>query len=96
MLTHFLFMSISSQVIEPNMQSGGETIASIPVKLSVRSIFSKYNIFPVSDINFGPVLINQRKHCTFIIENKGEFDFKYTINRMMKDAPQQPLLRGRG
>lgn len=29
------------QVIEPNVSEGGETIASIPVKLTVKSVFSK-------------------------------------------------------
>jgi hydrocephalus-inducing protein len=29
------------QVIEPNIGEEGETIASIPIKLSVRSVFSK-------------------------------------------------------
>lgn len=30
------------QVIEPNIGDEGETIASIPIKLSVRSVFSKW------------------------------------------------------
>ena len=29
------------QVIEPNVADGGETIASIPVKLTVKSVFSR-------------------------------------------------------
>ena len=29
------------QIIEPNIAEGGETIASIPIKLSVVSVFSK-------------------------------------------------------
>ena len=29
------------QVVEPNMGDKGETIASIPIKVSVRSVFSK-------------------------------------------------------
>jgi hydrocephalus-inducing protein len=32
---------LKCQVIEPNVTDGGETIASIPVKVSVRSVFSK-------------------------------------------------------
>ncbi|XP_022080460.1 hydrocephalus-inducing protein homolog isoform X2 [Acanthaster planci] len=87
---------LKCQVIEPNISDGGETIASIPVKLGVRSIFSKYNVYPVSDINFGAVLVSHRRTRSFIIENKGEFDFKYNVNRMSRDTqPVQPLLRGR-
>nr|XP_006823299.1 PREDICTED: hydrocephalus-inducing protein homolog [Saccoglossus kowalevskii] len=80
---------LKCQVIEPNITDGGETIASIPVKLSVRAVFSKYTISPVNDINFGSMLLNQRRTRTFTIENKGEFDFKYTISKMIKDVPIQ-------
>ncbi|XP_033116735.1 hydrocephalus-inducing protein homolog isoform X2 [Anneissia japonica] len=87
---------LKCHVIEPSVTEGGETIASIPVKLSVRSIFSKYNIYPVNDINFGAVLTNTRKQRSFTIENKGEFDFKYFITKMQKNASsQQPVIRGR-
>ncbi|XP_071959113.1 hydrocephalus-inducing protein homolog isoform X2 [Antedon mediterranea] len=87
---------LKCHVIEPSVTEGGEIIASIPVKLSVRSIFSKYNIYPVNDINFGAVLTHTRKQRTFIIENKGEFDFKYFITKMQKNVTsQQPLVRGR-
>lgn len=67
------------QVIEPNISDGGEIIASIPIKLTARSVFSKYNIFPSSDINFGPMVQNSKKARQFAIENKGEFDFKVTV-----------------
>lgn len=58
-------------------------IASIPVKVSARSLHSKYYIYPVSDINFGAALVNTKKTRTFSIENKGVFDFKYTIMKMV-------------
>lgn len=64
-------------------------IASIPVKVSVRSVHSKYTIYPISDINFGAVLINTKKTRTFTIENKGEFDFKYTIMKMISAFGRQ-------
>ena len=32
---------LKCQVIEPNIADGGETIASIPIKVSVKSVFSK-------------------------------------------------------
>ncbi|XP_074644164.1 hydrocephalus-inducing protein homolog [Tubulanus polymorphus] len=77
------------QVIEPNLSDGGETIASIPVKVSVKAVFSKYNIVPIEDISFGSLVVNSKKTRTFIIENKGEFDFRYTIHKFMKMAEQQ-------
>lgn len=73
------------QVIEPNVAEGGETIASIPVKLTVKAVFSKYVIAPKADINFGSLLVNFKKTRTFTIENTGQFDFKYTVTRAMRD-----------
>ncbi|XP_076808093.1 hydrocephalus-inducing protein homolog isoform X2 [Clavelina lepadiformis] len=78
---------LKCHVIEPNIGDGREVIASIPIRLAVRSLFSKYAIFPSNDINFGPMVINTKKTRTFTIENKGEFDFKYTITKMIREAP---------
>ncbi|CAL1528045.1 unnamed protein product [Lymnaea stagnalis] len=72
---------LKCQVIEPSLGDQGEVIASIPVKVSVKAVYSKFLITPVNDINFGALLINTRKTRTFLIENKGQFDFKYTITK---------------
>eukprot|EP00063_Salmo_salar_P029727 XP_014004562.1 PREDICTED: hydrocephalus-inducing protein homolog isoform X1 [Salmo salar] len=82
------------QVIEPNIAEGGETIAIIPIKVSVQSLFSKYNIMPSSDINFGPLVYGCRKTQTFTIENKGDFEIRFNISRMCKDLPQPAQRRG--
>lgn len=56
-------------------------------------IHFRYNILPMSDINFGSLLVNSKKTRTFIIENKGEFDFKYQITKMVKEPVHQPGAR---
>ncbi|XP_070194710.1 hydrocephalus-inducing protein homolog isoform X4 [Littorina saxatilis] len=88
-------------VIEPNLGEGGEIIANIPVKVSVKAVFSKFNILPASDINFGSLLVNSRKTRVFTIENKGEYEFKYSISKMVKEAAgvlntrqQRPAIKG--
>ncbi|KAG2469946.1 HYDIN protein, partial [Polypterus senegalus] len=78
------------QVIEPNISEGGETIASIPVKLSIQSLFTRYACVPTNDLNFGSMMYGTRKIRTFTIENKGEFEIKYAIFKMNKDVPGQP------
>ncbi|XP_052816168.1 hydrocephalus-inducing protein homolog isoform X2 [Mya arenaria] len=85
---------LKCQVIEPNISDSGTLIATIPVKVSVKAVFNKYNILPMSDINFGSLLVNSKKSRTFIIENKGEFDFKYQITKMVKEPAQPPAGRG--
>ena len=67
---------LKCHVIEPNMSETGETIASIPIKVTARSVFSKYSIIPTADINFGPMLVSTKRTKSFVIENKGEFDFR--------------------
>uniref|UniRef100_A0A7M4E0K5 HYDIN axonemal central pair apparatus protein n=1 Tax=Crocodylus porosus TaxID=8502 RepID=A0A7M4E0K5_CROPO len=78
------------QVIEPNVCEGGETIASIPIRVSVSSLFSKYSISPASFINFGSMMNGTRKTCTFMLENKGALDFKFVILKLMRDVPILP------
>ena len=72
---------LKCQIIEPTMGEEGEIIASIPVKISAKSLYSKYYIYPVNDINFGAVLVNQKKSRTFVIENKSEFDFRFSMTK---------------
>uniref|UniRef100_A0A8C3T1C3 HYDIN axonemal central pair apparatus protein n=1 Tax=Chelydra serpentina TaxID=8475 RepID=A0A8C3T1C3_CHESE len=78
------------QVIEPNVCEGGETIASIPVKVSVNSLFTKYSISPASLITFGSMMNGTRKTCSFTLENKGALDFKYFIGKLIRDLPIPP------
>ncbi|XP_036202709.1 hydrocephalus-inducing protein homolog [Myotis myotis] len=75
------------QIIEPNMTDGTEIIASIPIRLSVNAVFSKYNISPSSIINFGALICGTRKSTTFTIENQGVTDFKYNLYRMTGESP---------
>ena len=70
---------LKCQVIEPHLGNQGGVVAKIPVKLSARSVFSKFAIHPLKDVNFGPMVINIKKQRQFYIENHGEFEFRYNI-----------------
>ncbi|KAJ3270503.1 hypothetical protein HDV01_007759 [Terramyces sp. JEL0728] len=63
-------------VFEP---ATGEVTASIPVRVSGRAVFSKSLVTPVRDLNFGALVHGTKSTKQFIIENIGEFDFKYSI-----------------
>ncbi|XP_008288806.1 hydrocephalus-inducing protein homolog [Stegastes partitus] len=76
---------LSCQVIEPKIGKGGETIAIIKIKVSVESVFSRYKITPVCDINFGPLAYGSQKHQSFSIENSGVFEAQYTIRSTITD-----------
>ncbi|XP_068943597.1 hydrocephalus-inducing protein homolog [Petaurus breviceps papuanus] len=78
---------IRCQIIESNNTEEGEIIASIPIKFSVNAVFSKYVISPAAVINFGAMVCGSRRTSTFIIENHGVLDFRFSISRMNRDAP---------
>ncbi|XP_066494024.1 hydrocephalus-inducing protein-like [Tiliqua scincoides] len=81
-------------VIEPNICEGGEIIATIPIRVLVHSLFSKYKIIPPALISFGPLVQGTRKSSSFSIENKGSIDFKFVICRQIRDtiiAPRKGL-----
>jgi hypothetical protein len=69
--------------------STGEVTASIPVKISVRAVFSKFSVLPVRDLNFGALVHGTRPSKQFVIENSGEFDFKYSIFKLIARVNDQ-------
>ncbi|XP_045149859.1 hydrocephalus-inducing protein homolog [Echinops telfairi] len=73
-------------IIEPTISEGGEMIASIPIKLTVNAVFSKYSISPSSIINFGALICGTRKSATFTIENQGVIDFKYALYKLTGES----------
>uniref|UniRef100_A0A8C4S4T7 HYDIN axonemal central pair apparatus protein n=1 Tax=Erpetoichthys calabaricus TaxID=27687 RepID=A0A8C4S4T7_ERPCA len=83
------------QVIEPNVCIGGETIFSIPVKLSIQSVFSKYICVPANELNFGAIMYGSRRTRTFSIENKGELEIRFMLSMMSGEPTLQPLRRSK-
>jgi hypothetical protein len=79
-------------VFEP---STGEVTASIPVKVSARSVFSKYTILPVRDLNFGALVHGTKSTKQIVIENTGEFDFKYSIFKMVVNRKEKQIKSAR-
>ncbi|XP_029289106.1 hydrocephalus-inducing protein homolog [Cottoperca gobio] len=73
------------QVIEPNIGNGGETIAIVAIKVSVKSVFSRYKITPACDINFGPLVYGYKKSQSFTIENNGAFETRFIVCRAITD-----------
>ncbi|XP_032378415.1 hydrocephalus-inducing protein [Etheostoma spectabile] len=73
------------QVIEPKIRNGGEPIAILAIKVSVKAVFSRYKITPACDIDFGPVVYGSKKSQSFTIENNGVFDSRFIICRMTTD-----------
>ncbi|CAH8595198.1 unnamed protein product [Heterobilharzia americana] len=75
---------IKCQIVEPNAKGTPQLIASIPIKLSLKAVFSKFTISPSKDINFGSLILSNHKTRQLIIENNGEYEFRYSIIRMCK------------
>ena len=56
-----------------------EKFNEIPINFNVNSVFSKYNIVPLRNINFGPMQYGEQKELTFEIRNNGLFPFNFAI-----------------
>ncbi|XP_066051026.1 LOW QUALITY PROTEIN: hydrocephalus-inducing protein homolog [Chamaea fasciata] len=74
------------QVIDGSSGEGGQTVAEIPLRVSVRAVYSKYSIEPASPIDFGAMLEGTKKTQTVILENKGMLSFEFYIHRAPEDA----------
>ncbi|KAK5867885.1 hypothetical protein PBY51_012341 [Eleginops maclovinus] len=73
------------QLIEPYI-GNGEEVATITIRVSVKAVFSRYKITPACDINFGSLVYGYKISESFIIENHGPFEIRYTVCRLITDA----------
>ncbi|XP_008409888.1 hydrocephalus-inducing protein homolog isoform X2 [Poecilia reticulata] len=85
---------IICQIIEPSIK-GGETIASIDIKISLQSVFSRYKITPACDIDFGPMAYGSDKTQSFTIDNHGLFPFHFTLTRIFSEFSNHIKVGGR-
>ncbi|XP_039242730.1 LOW QUALITY PROTEIN: hydrocephalus-inducing protein-like, partial [Pipra filicauda] len=69
------------QVFDPQVGKGGETVATIPVRVSARAVYSKYSIEPASPIDFGTMIKGTKKTQVLTVENKGALNFKFFIHQ---------------
>jgi hydrocephalus-inducing protein len=79
-------------ILEPN---NGEVTCTQIIKLAARSVYSKYSIMPVRDLNFGSLIHGVKGTRHVVIENLGEFDFKYSISRCIPGATDSKTLKGK-
>jgi hydrocephalus-inducing protein len=75
------FNNLKCQFFEPTT---GEVTATVPIKLMARAVFSRYSIMPARDLNFGALIHGSKVSRQFTIENLGEFDFRYSIYKIVQ------------
>lgn len=78
---------------EPN---SSEVTSTQNIKLSARAVYSKFSIMPVRDLNFGSLVHGIKGTRHFVIENLGEFDFKYSIYKMTQGMMDGKGAKGKG
>ena len=61
-----------------------------PVCIELSSFeLTRFSICPINDLNFGYMMFGTRKTCTFTLENKGEFEFKYAFIKLLSEQQKQ-------
>ena len=56
-----------------------QVVKTLPLPVTLRSVFSKFRVLPVHGVNFGPLEIGTTKNKKIQICNDGEFEFLYRI-----------------
>ena len=74
-----------TQVTDARSGERGQTVATIPVRVSAKAVYSKYSIEPASPIDFGAMIKGTRKTQIVVLENKGLLNFKFHIQQAPKD-----------
>lgn len=67
---------ISMNILEGEQN---EKHQQIPILVNVNAVFSKYQIAPLKNLNFGPMQYGETGTRTFELRNEGLFEFKYAI-----------------
>lgn len=70
-------------MVDIHLGEQGELIANIPIRITAKAVYARFSICPIDDINFGCMIINNRKQSCFTIQNRGDYEFKYAINKQM-------------
>ena len=68
----------------------GEEIFIQPIKICVKSVFSKYRVLPQKGISFGALTYNTQKTRTFDIVNQGVFEFTFDIKCITRIVRSRP------
>ncbi|CAF3321831.1 unnamed protein product [Rotaria socialis] len=69
-----------------------EEVARIRLKISAKATYSRFLLMPEREVNFGPMPMGtSRRIEKFIIENHGEHDFKYIIQKYQREVSPQKL-----
>ena len=69
-----------------------ETFESVPINVTVNSVFSKYSILPLKSINFGPIQFNDTKILNMEIKNEGLFEFNYNLFDYFNEEYRKEIL----
>ncbi|ORX48158.1 hypothetical protein BCR36DRAFT_329786 [Piromyces finnis] len=67
---------VEFQVYDP---ADGDITSRSTVKIIAKAVYSKFNIYPAKDLNFGASIHGTKGTKQFTIENTGEFDFRFNI-----------------
>lgn len=56
-----------------------ELYEPVPINVQFNSVYSKYGVNPVKNINFGPIQFNETKIRHLELKNEGLFEFNFNI-----------------
>lgn len=62
-----------------------EKFEELPINVAVNAVFSKYSIYPLGNINFGPLQYGESKTRTFELRNDGIFDYDFTVTELIDE-----------
>jgi len=79
---------VEFQVYDP---VDGDITSKSTVKVNAKAVYSKFNIYPAKDLNFGASILGTKGTKQFTIENTGEFDFKINIYSLSNSSENKQI-----
>ena len=79
----FLFDSLPNLCFQSTLTNVQYTFISLFLTLY------RYSVSPLSDVNFGCMVITNRRTSSFTIENNGDFEFRYCVSKRLSPELQK-------
>ncbi|XP_016156610.1 PREDICTED: LOW QUALITY PROTEIN: hydrocephalus-inducing protein-like [Ficedula albicollis] len=83
------------QVMDARSGAGGQTVTTIPVRVSATAVYSKFSIEPAPPIDFGAMVKGTKKTQIVVLENKGMLSFEFHIHQAPEDASPLEIVKFR-
>lgn len=91
------FPIFKCKILDVADKNAVRTLQSFCITASAKTHFSTFEVHPLPDLNFGPILVTSSNTDTMLIKNNGMFEFQFNVlSKAMLDLLKARLEKSKG